>query len=438
MNEFPHTGWIVFPLRAAPGNPRFIPRGQTTTPSLPPIVSMRLGSQLEKKVRIDPPRTPSNLDMKWPARLRKIKHGKYKAGPLVAILTSSGSGGFCGNLSNFSDLIRTGRRMGVTVYVLTPDGLRPGTKTVRGFLLNPRTKGPRWVAATLPLPDVVYNRIPSRRQEMRQAEQRALSTLSTMPGIHLFNPSFFNKWTLYLHMGRSEALSRLLPETVEWKGGSRLDEMIERHSTLFLKPVDGKAGDGMIRITRLKKGYGIVHQSLRGKQKFHISDDKLRSKLKELTGDQSYILQQGIHLARYRGRPFDLRLLLQKDGTGQWDVTGIGVRVAGGEAISTHVPMGGSIAPIDEVFNSLFGNHTSTVKEHLRSTVLEIARHIEKEEGKNLGEMSMDLGLEPNGRIWFFEANAKPMKFDEPAIRQKSLRRLIEYCLYLSGYTRRS
>lgn len=438
MNEILHAGWLVFPLRVTPGNPRFIPRGQTTTSSLPSLVSMRLGSQLEKKVRIDPPGTPTHIHMKWPARLRKNKHGKYRAGPFVAILTSAGAGGFCGNLSNFSDLIRTGRRMGVTVYVMTPEGLRPGARTVKGFLLNPRGKGPRWVAATLPLPDVVYNRIPSRRHEMRPAEQKALATLPTIPGIHLFNPSFFNKWTLYLHMGRSEKLSRLLPDTVEWKGGTRLDEMVEKHSTLFLKPVNGKAGDGMIRISRLEKGYEIIHQTLRGKQKFHSSDDKLRSKLKALTGDRSYILQQGINLARHRGRPFDLRLLLQKEGTGRWDVTGIGVRVAGGEAISTHVPMGGSIAPIGEVLQGLFGNHASTVKEHLRSTVLEIARHIEKEEGKNLGEMSMDLGLESNGRIWFFEANAKPMKFDEPVIRQKSLRRLIEYCLYLSGYARRS
>lgn len=438
MSKFLHTGWLVFPLRVAPGHLRFIPRGQPTSPSLPSLLSMRLGSQWVKKVRIDSSGTSTLLQMKWPAQLRKNKNGQVQAGPFIAILTSAGEGGFRGNVSNFSDLIRTGRRMGVTVYVLTPEGLRPGAKTVKGFLLNPHSKGPRWVATTLPLPDVVYNRIPSRRHEMRPAEQKALAILSTMPGIHLFNPAFFNKWTLFLHMGRSEKLSRLLPDTVEWEGGTRLDEMVKKHSTLFLKPVNGKAGNGMIRISQQERGYEIIHQTLRGKQRFHSSDDKLRSKLKALTRNRKYILQQGIQLARYRGRPFDLRLLLQKKGTGQWDVTGIGVRVAGGGAISTHVPMGGSIAPIGEVLRSLFGNQASTITEHLQSTALEIASHIEKEEGKNLGEMSMDLGLEPDGKIWFFEANAKPMKFDEPVIRQKSLRRLIEYSLYLSGYARRS
>ncbi|UUZ93289.1 YheC/YheD family protein [Paenibacillus sp. P25] len=51
--------------------------------------------------------------------------------------------------------------------------------------------------------------------------------------------------------------------------------------------------------------------------------------------------------------------------------------------------------------------------------------------------MSMDLGVDTNGDLWFFEANSKPMKFDEPPIRKKSLENLIRYSLYLSN-TRRS
>ena len=47
-------------------------------------------------------------------------------------------------------------------------------------------------------------------------------------------------------------------------------------------------------------------------------------------------------LIRYQQRPCDFRILIQKDHQGIWQVTGIGVRVAGKNAISTHVPMGGS------------------------------------------------------------------------------------------------
>jgi hypothetical protein len=45
--------------------------------------------------------------------------------------------------------------------------------------------------------------------------------------------------------------------------------------------------------------------------------------------------------------------------------------------------------------------------------------------------MSMDLGVDTTGKLWFFEANSKPMKFDEPHIREKSLRRLVRFWKYL-------
>lgn len=49
-----------------------------------------------------------------------------------------------------------------------------------------------------------------------------------------------------------------------------------------------------------------------------------------------------------------------------------------------------------------------------------------------LGEMSMDLGVDENGGLWFFEANSRPMKFDEPAIRKLSLERIFHYGQHLA------
>jgi hypothetical protein len=48
-----------------------------------------------------------------------------------------------------------------------------------------------------------------------------------------------------------------------------------------------------------------------------------------------------------------------------------------------------------------------------------------------LGEMSLDLGVDTAGQMWFFEANSRPMKFDEPDIRKKSLERIVQYSQFL-------
>ncbi|PTX63269.1 YheC/D-like protein [Melghirimyces profundicolus] len=434
MNSFPKTGWLVF---TPDGNgPVFIPRRRITGTDAAAPVTMNLGARLKKTVSIRRANKKFvHRPLMCPARLKEIQGGEWKAGPFIGILTSGTLKGFMGNRSNFIDLIRTGRRMGVTIFVLTPEGLKEGAHTVQGFLLNPGVNGNRWVPATLPIPDVVYNRIPSRKLESRAQEQKILATLSNMTGVSLFNPSFFNKWTLHLHMQRSPRLARLLPDTARWNGGKLLKEMVTKHSTLFLKPVEGKAGHGMIRVTRKNRGFEIVFQTLQGKYHYFAGNlQQLKKRLIPLTRERNYVLQQGIDLARYGGSPFDLRVLMQKDGTGQWSNTGIGIRVAGKDAISTHVPMGGSIAGSPEVLRSLFGSQAPAITATIQSTSLEIASHLEQEEGKNLGEISMDLGMENDGRLWFFEANAKPMKFDEPDIRKRSLQRLIQYFLYLSGF----
>ncbi len=356
-----------------------------------------------------------------------------KKGPYIAILTSEGRYPFRGNHKNFADIIRTGRQMGITVYVLTPRGITPNRQTVRGYLLDTTTK--KWNPSILPVPNVVYNRIPDRQAEQQPEEQKALRLLKNSPGIHLFNPSFFNKWDLFRNLQQVEQLRPYLPISTRWGNRNTFFEMLRRYPLLFLKPIKGKAGQNMIRISwSSRNSYEVIYQSVQGKQRFHLSYDQLFQKLKDLTGSQPYLLQQGISLATFRGRPFDLRVLLQKGATGKWTVTGIGTRLAGKDAISTHVPMGGSIGKTSHILRSVFGSRHQKIRNQVEALTLQFAKQIERTQNTNLGEMSMDIGIEPDGKMWFFEANSKPMKFDEPEIRSRSLQRLLQYCLFLSGY----
>ena len=149
-------------------------------------------------------------------------------------------------------------------------------------------------------------------------------------------------------------------------------------------------------------------------------------------GDERYMLQQGIDLIRHAGRPFDLRLLLQKNRHGVWTVTGIGARVAGASSLTTHVPRGGTIANPEALLRAALGRaQTSSLTRRLRQLAPRVARQIERASGDELGELSLDVGVDVNGKLWLFEANAKPMTFDEPAIHERALRNFFNYCRYL-------
>jgi hypothetical protein len=163
------------------------------------------------------------------------------------------------------------------------------------------------------------------------------------------------------------------------------------------------------------------------------SIDKLWSRIHKQSGGEAYIAQQGIKLASFQDRRFDLRALVQKNQRGQWDITGIGARIAGAMSITTHVPRGGMIEDPEKLLAHSFNEaQARKLLIKAKNTALLIAKQIERASGQLLGEMSMDIGIDSSGNMWFFEANSKPMKFDEPHIRQKSLERIFQYGAFLA------
>ncbi|MNW57884.1 Endospore coat-associated protein YheD [compost metagenome] len=214
--------------------------------------------------------------------------------------------------------------------------------------------------------------------------------------------------------------------------------MLTQYKKLYLKPESGKAGKG-IMLLQLESGEPAVYQlTIQGERKKNVvyrtsKLPQLWKRIRAETGRVPYIMQEGIELCKYHNRHFDLRLLVQKTGKGVWTVTGVGARLAGYKRITTHVPQGGSVEDPEQMLIPAFGSEmTSLLINRLKSNALLIARQIEKGSGYVLGEMSMDLGIDTEGSMWFFEANAKPMKFDEPHIRKKSLERIFQFSHYLS------
>lgn len=354
------------------------------------------------------------------------------SGPYIGILTSDGGSPFQGNHYNFADIIRMGKKMGIAVFVVTPKSFGEEDSSVTGYVLDHDSKKIRWQKANLPLPNAIYNRIPTRKVEQSKPIQEALSILQKK-NIPLFNPTFFNKWQLYQQLSSSPQLKHLVPQSVLLNTPISLQKMILRHSTIYLKPIDGKAGIGMMRITHDPKGFHLVYQSADDKQYLTFTNfSTLWKKISRFTEQTPYVIQQGIRLAQYQGSPFDLRMLLQKDKEGKWKVTGIGTRVAGKTAISTHVPQGGRIELADQVLEEVFSESKDEIFNYVSEMGLRTAHFIEEQQNGILGEMSIDWGLDEEGEVWFFEANSRPMKFDEPPIRFLSLQRIIQYSVYLS------
>jgi hypothetical protein len=341
---------------------------------------------------------------------------------------------FRGNHFNFIDLIRTGKELGAKVCVITAKDIKLGKPKIKSFVYNTETKN--WSQKMIPLPCVIYNRIPSRKDELQPDVQQAIQACMKHTKIRLFNPSFFNKWTLFEWLNKAKATKKYIPATRKFTQLNELETMLRQHSLVYLKPARGKAGKGIMKVefSPTEMPYRLHIQYMRKTRiSMHHNIIDLGVKLKQQIGMEEYIVQQGIRLAKYNNRAFDLRVLVQKNAKGIWSLTGIGARIAGSLSITTHVPRGGSIDEPEKLLKITFGNdHGKQIMRRVRLSSYSIAKQIEKASGHTMGEMSLDLGVDTSGQIWFFEANSRPMKFDEPEIRKKSLERIIQYSEYLT------
>lgn len=359
-------------------------------------------------------------------------NGLLSLGPLIGILTAhSDNKPFHGNARNFIDIMQIGFKKGAIIFVFTPKSIDWQIETIKGWIYDFKSK--RWRTGTFPFPNVVYNRVPTRKLEAKTEIRSCIEQLSTTKGIELFNPQFFNKEDLYDFLQNSSTLNAYLPETIPFKDPGELRKMLLTHRELYLKPTKGKAGVGILKICyhpqhqtyylySTRKGSPTMVRSFQRTWKWI-----LRNQIKS-----PYVIQRAVQLQTINKRAFEFRVLVQKNKVGVWDVAGIGVRVAGPNRITTHVPQGGRIEDLDHVLSSIYAaTDAQRIKHEVRGLALSIAIELEKHYS-SLAEISLDIGLDQHGKLWFFEANSKPMVFDEPQIRYRSLSNLVEYSQYVT------
>jgi len=214
--------------------------------------------------------------------------------------------------------------------------------------------------------------------------------------------------------------------------------MLKRHKEVLLKPRRSSKGQGIIKI-RISGNAVYSFSRAEWKNPRWIKAATLQSLIRQLEPirifNHNYLVQECIDLTRHNGRIFDLRSQFQKNGEGKWILTGVGVRIAGKGRFVTHIPNGGSLAAYNDIiplFNDLAADESQSFERQLKSIGLFIPKLLEEKLQLNLGILSMDIGIDPGGRMLILEVNSKPARFDEPYIRQRHLDNLVDYFIFLT------
>ncbi|TJY41487.1 YheC/YheD family protein [Cohnella pontilimi] len=374
--------------------------------------------------------------------LHDEQEGEIQLGPLVGVLTD---GRMRSPASPFGDRTEFVRQLlkaadkRAYFFAFTPRDINWQQETVHGWFLD---SGGGWVRRVVPFPDVVYNRLPSRKAEtgMHLTSLRERFVRKRIP---FFNWSFFNKSDVYKLLDNDPEAVRHLPESVNNPTPERIREMLEKHHFIYYKPSAGSLGIGIYRLTyHPRRGYFVRYR--RDGHNVLLRFNKFDSLMKMLrarhgAGLNHYVAQQGIRLVEIDNCPIDFRFHMHKDGANRWVVAAIGAKKAGRGSVTTHIKNGGSLMTPEQALNGTFLNRTGEVIQEAKHVAVKLSEAIERNYAHTLGELGLDIGIDSKGYVWMFEANAKPGRsiFKHPALKEQgraSLGYILEHCLYLSKF----
>ncbi|WP_083392223.1 YheC/YheD family protein [Bacillus sp. MUM 13] len=316
--------------------------------------------------------------------------------------------GIGGNVPLFCELHKHLTEEGIFSFVMTIEDVL--LKNNKGYIIVPHTG--KWEEVQVPLPDIVYNRIPSRSIEATSRFKKVKDWFGS-ESIFMFNPCFLDKYEMHTTFSKDPALHCFLPDTIMAGSETSLQKFIENHKTIYLKPKKGNRGNGIFLaalhhdgcITANEPHCSISFENFEAFWKHYSKQFKKKN----------YLAQQAIMSKKIDGHRYDFRVLVHYS-FGVYSISGKAVRMSQSQEITTHVPNGGKLYPYKLLRTG-----------KLDATIQDIAQRcgtILSEHFGFFGEFSMDLGEDETGNIYLYEVNSKPMQFDETAIEKKRLKQL--------------
>ena len=218
-----------------------------------------------------------------------------------------------------------------------------------------------------------------------------------------------------------------VPDSIRYQAVDQVAEFMYRHADVYMKPVHGSLGIGILRVRRkpdgqvfyqLKKKDGSLRQVQVGSVSVFLK--KMQRRLRR----GPYLIQEALQLMTWQGRPFDIRLVLQKDEEGNWQRTKTFGRIAQQGEITSNLSTGGDALAVRGMLKEILKEDGAVkrVMSQMRKIARDVPAVMEQRVNGTVGELGLDLGLDDKGQLWVIEVNAKPWK--KPNIEQGAWRDL--------------
>lgn len=184
---------------------------------------------------------------------------------------------------------------------------------------------------------------------------------------------------------------------------------VGEHGPSVIKTAEGKRGSGLHFLDRGDADDWIVrHDTTRYRGALPQAVDYLHRRIAGRGRYRRYLVQRFIRSRSQDGRAVDLRVHVQRDGTGAWAVTRGYVRLGEYGLPMSNISRGGYQGELIPFLTHRGGRSAIDVEAELHALALEVAAAVEQTGGRRLSELGVDVAIDPEDRLWLIEANTYP------------------------------
>jgi hypothetical protein len=236
---------------------------------------------------------------------------------------------------------------------------------------------------------------------------------------------FTNKWLKTKALLIDKSMRAYVPVT-KIMSRATLHDMLHKYGMVFVKPIAGTFGTGVMRVDREQNG-NYRFQSGRKVKSFTSFDEMHRSLSKHKT-KRTYLVQKGIRLIQHGGRPFDIRVMVQRNPRREWVTTGIIGRVAQRGKVVTNYHNGGKPTSLEQLLVPKIGAAKTKAYAKLLSTLGRRSAIVLSRTFKKIDSIGADIGIDRRFAPSIIELNTNPDPYLFRHLKDKTThRRVLRY-----------
>jgi hypothetical protein len=292
------------------------------------------------------------------------------------------------------------------VVLFSPLQIHPHTEWIKGCRYC-RESG-SWEDAVFTIPEFIYDRT-FYQDDFASKQAKAIAQwLKNRDDLCFLGYGLPNKWTIYRHLKNQDKVSPYLPETTLIGSIPETIARIKREKHVIIKPFDGAHGIAVYEIHADKE----QQMTIRTTKKLEIvekkmDEDTLARWLEVITSQKSFIMQRKLDNTDDQNRPFDLRILLQKNEHDEWIVTCKGFRAGNQNSLLTNLSAGAAAIHYDEWKKQQKHYNWNYIETELKE-ILSTLPLILEEEFAPLFEIGLDIVIGRDSSLWILDMNSKP------------------------------